>query len=185
MKLHRGVGLVALSFLIVSCYPLGPIHLSCESEEPDPYANLRTTAPVQAQPDGGPSQPAPEAADSASAGSAFVPAAEDLIVRLTYGDAMVGPGWLRVEFIDPTLPDSHACDTKFETASEEGLSAYGTEDYTCQANVFNANAQGRQNPQNFTLRITSSFGYEFEDGLLWLDGSFTNAVGNVLSYSVP
>ena len=185
MKLHRVIGFAALSSLVVSCY--GPIggSFSCASEEEDPYADLRPTTSVEAAPDGGPAQPAPGGADSTSDESAFVPAADDLIFRIAYGDAMVGPGWLRVELIDPGFPNSRPCATTHETSSEEGLSVFGIEDYVCLADVFNGNAINRTNPQDFTLVITSSFGYEQSYDLTWQDGSFTNAAGNVLTYSVP
>ncbi len=183
MKLHRIVGLVALSTLVVSCYPAFGGTLSCSSEEPDPNANVNEA--IEAHPEGGPVEPNSGAVDSASSGSAFVPATDDLIVRVEYGDAMVGPGWLRVELIDPSFPDLRTCATTHETTSEEGLSSFGTEDYVCLADVFNGNAVNRTNPQDFTLVITSSFGYQESYDLTWQDGSFTNAAGNVLSYSVP
>ncbi len=127
--------------------------------------------------------PAPDA--TAAEGSEFVPMAEDLIVRLDYGAEMDGPGWYEVLIIDPDLPGAAVCQTRMDTTSEEGLSAYGSEDYHCSASVFNANSANRTDPHDFVIYITNSHGNELSYPLTWQGGSFTNEVGNVLSYQVP
>ncbi len=143
MRWHQAIGLVVLAVCAQTCE-------GCEKDEED---WLEAVAEQEAEdaaranrPDGGPQQPADEPSSDTSGSaedSAFVPMADDLIVRLEYGDAMDGPGWYRVEMVDVDNPMISVCDTTMETSSEEGLSAFGSDDYTCQANVFFVDLHGR------------------------------------------
>ena len=175
-----------MTLLVLVVFAGGCDGIGCSS-------NSNTTAPVTTDAtqrdapalDGAPPDAAqPDAAPSPD-GSAFIPMAEDLIVRLDYGAEMDGPGWYEVLIVDPDFPDTAVCQTRMETSSEEGLSAFGSEDYTCNADVFNANSANRTDPHSFVIYITNSHGNELEYPLTWQGGSFTNEVGNVISYQVP
>jgi hypothetical protein len=181
MKWDRAMGLVVLAVCVQTCDG------DCNPDSNDPAPTEQTVSATN-RPDGGPEQPADDpsgdTSDRAEAG-AFVPMADDLIVRLEYGDAMDGPGWYRVTIADVDDPLGDVCDTMMETSSPDGLSVFGSDDYTCLASVFNANSDDRTDPHEFILSITSSLGYLGEHLLTYEGGSFTNEVGNVITYGVP
>jgi hypothetical protein len=178
MRLHRALMLVGLVAFAAGC----DSKTSFFGDSPTPS----TVAAADAnRPDAPPSDVTRSETPAAQASSAFVPMADDLIVRLDYGAEMDGPGWYRVMILDPDFPTHSACETTMETSSEEGLSAYGSEDYLCYADVFNANSTNRTDPDQFVIYITNSHGNELSYPLTWQGGSFTNEVGNVISYQVP
>ncbi len=185
MRFHRAMVIVAIVMLAGGCDGIGCSGSSATKTPVPTETPERDTQSLDgAPPDATATNDATSDA-TAGEGSEFVPMADDLIVRLRYGAEMDGPGWYEVLIVDPDLPEAAVCQTRMETSSEEGLSAFGTEDYHCSASVFNANSANRTDPHSFVIYISNSHGNELSYPLTWQGGSFTNEVGNVITYQVP